>query len=128
MQGLWPLLSAGHAFGQSRKLALTAVRLPDNPAVVEQTKDRAARRAAQGLDAVAGVERGGFAEAFDDANHAIPVEHAGNVVGDGGDHLTAPTGGQVGKQSGSELSSNIREGITVEEEKWGTPMAVPEEI
>ena len=128
MQGLGPLFSAGQAFGQSRKFRETAVGLPDNPAIFEQAEDRAARRAAQGLDAVAGVERGGFAEAFDDANHAIPVEHAGNVVGDGGDHLAAAAGGQVGKQSGSELSSDIREGIAVEEEKWGTPMAVPEEV
>jgi hypothetical protein len=49
-------------------------------------------------------------------------------VGDGGDHLAAPTSGQVSKKSGSKLSSDICKGIAVEEEKGGTPMAVPQEI
>jgi hypothetical protein len=49
-------------------------------------------------------------------------------VGDGGHHLAAAARWQLSKKSGSDLSSDICEGITVEEEEWGAPMAAPEEI
>jgi hypothetical protein len=61
-------------------------------------------------------------------NHAVTGEHAGNVVGDGGHHLAPAAGGQIGKYSGSELSSDIGKGIAVEEKEGVTPMAVSEEI
>jgi hypothetical protein len=51
-----------------------------------------------------------------------------DMVGDGGYDLAAPAGGQLSKKSGSELSSDICEGVAVEEEEWGAPMAAPEEI
>jgi hypothetical protein len=121
-------LIAGQTFRKGREFTQAAVGLPDNATVIEQSEDRAVRRAAQRLDSVAGLEGGGFAEAFDDANHALPVEHAGNVVGDGGYHLTPAAGGQVGKKRGGKLSSDIGEGIAIEEEEGGTAMTVPEEI
>ena len=128
MRALGLFLSAGQAFGQGGEFGAAAVGLPDHAAILEQAEDRAVRRTAQGLDAVAGLERGGFAQAFDDTNHAVPIEHAGNVVGDGGHHLAAAASGQISKKSGGKLSSDFCKGIAVEEEEGGAPMAVPEEI
>ena len=126
--GLRLFLTAGQALRQRGEFGLAAVGLPNNAPVVVQAKDRAMRRAAQGLNAVARLEGGALAEAFDDTNHAFTVEHAGDIVGNGRHHLTAAAGGEIGEKSGCKLPSDICKGIAIEEEEGGTPMAVSEEI
>jgi hypothetical protein len=126
--GLALLLSAGQAFRQGREFAEAAVGLPDNAAVVEQAEDFAVRRTAQGLDAVAGLEGGRFAKAFDDSNHALPIEHAGDVVGDGGHHLAAAAGGQIGENEVNDCAAHISERVAVEEQEGSPTVTVPEEL
>jgi hypothetical protein len=128
VQQLRSLLSARQAFGQSSKFRSTAVRLPDNPAILEQAEDRAARRAAQGHDAVTRLKRRSFAEAFDDPNHALPVKHASNIVGDSGHHLASATGGKIGENEVNNRPSDIGERVAVEEKEGSPAVALPKEL
>jgi hypothetical protein len=73
------------------------------------------RRASQGLYAVAGLEGSGFAEALDNANHALPVEHAGDEVGDGGRSLTLTDRRQIAKDREHQFPAYGRESVAVEE-------------
>ena len=114
--------------GQGGEFGPAAIGLPNHATIVEQTNDYALRRAAQGLDAVARLKRSAFAKALDDFHHALPVQHAGNVVGNGGGNYPAATGRQVSKESGSDLPGDVCKRIAVEEKERGAPMAVPEEI
>jgi len=121
-------LGPGEAFRQGGQLGPAAVWLPDYAPIVEQAQDYAQRRAAEGLNAIARLEGGAFAEAFDDSYHAFPIEHAGDVMGNGGSNFPAPTSRQVSKERGSKLPCDICKGIAVEEKERGAAMAVPEEI
>ena len=91
--------------------------MPDNAPVIEQAKDRAMRRAAQRFNAVARLEGGALAETFHDANHAIPVEHAGDIVGDSGRSLTLADGRQVAEDRKHQFAAYGREGVAVEEQE-----------
>jgi hypothetical protein len=90
--------------------------------------DDAARRAAQGLDAVAGLEAGRLAEFFQDLRHRIPVQYAGHVMGHGRTEFTATSGRDVGKNRGSDLPGDVREGVAVEEKEGCLPMTAPEKF
>ena len=76
-------MGPSETFRQGGQFGPAAVWLPSYAPIVEQAQDNALRRAAEGLDAVARLKGGAFAEALDDSHPAFPVEHAGNVVGDG---------------------------------------------
>src|SRR5437016_14517357 len=70
---------AQQAIRQGGQFRVTAVRLPDHASVRQHTQNDSVRRAAQCLDSITGLKFRGYAEFFDDGNHALAVEHAGDV-------------------------------------------------
>lgn len=86
------------------------------------------QRAAEGLDPVARLEVGAFAQALDDLHHRLPVQHAGDVVGDGRGGLAPAAGGEVGKDQVGDRTPDIGEGVSVEEEKRGATVTTAEKL
>jgi hypothetical protein len=107
---------------------VAAVRLPGHAPIRQQPDDHAARRAAQGFDAVAGLEAGCLAQFFQDLSHRISIQHAGHVMGHGGADFATASSREIGKEGGGELSGDVREGVAVEEKEGCLPMAVPEKF
>ena len=121
-------MGADQTFGQGEEFGLAAVGLPDHAAVIKQTEDSALRRTAEGLDAVARQVRSAFAKALDDFHHALPVQHAGDVVGDGGHNLTAAASGQIGEDKVNDRSSDFSKRVAVKEKEWSLPVTAPERL
>jgi hypothetical protein len=114
-------------FWKAGEFGAGAVGTPDDAAVFEDAEDGAGCGASEGLDAVAGLEGGGFAEGLDGGNHRVAVEDAGDVVGDGGGEFAAADGGEVGEERVASASSNVSEGVSVEKEKRRGLMKMPQE-
>ena len=128
LQGSGLFLSPSQALGQGCEFGQAAVGLPDDAAVVEQAEDFALCRATQRLDAVAGLEGSRFAEAFYNANHAVTVEHAGNIVGDSRHYLAPASGGQIGEYEVNDGTPDVSERVAVEEQEGSPTVALPEEV
>lgn len=115
-------LLADEAFGESDEFGATGVGFPADAAIVEDRNDGSAEGTAKRFDAVARLPVRGFAKALDDLNHAVAVEDARNVVGDGGANLAFTAGGKIGKKSKGELAANGCKSVPVEEEKGRAAM------
>jgi hypothetical protein len=120
--------AATRLFRQARQFARGAVGPPDYPAVTENVHDDAMEQAAQGFHAVTRFEVGGLREALYDLDHRFTIQHAGDVMGHGGDHFAAASGGEVGKQYRDDLTGDISEGVAVEEQERSAAMALPQEF
>ena len=86
------------------------------------------RRTAQCLDPITSLQFGAGAQPVNDSDHRLTVEHAGNVMGDGGHDFAPSRCGKLGKQRCHNLPANVRESITIEKEKRRPPVALPEEF
>ena len=51
------------------------------------------------------------------------IEHARNVMGDRGHHLTPAARGKFGEQRSGELAAHVGKGVAVEEKKRSVPVA-----
>lgn len=56
------------------------------------------------------------------------VQDARDAVGDGGSYLSAARRREFGKDRGGNLTSDVGEGVAVEEKERGEPVAVAEEL
>lgn len=119
---------APQAFGEGEDFGGAAVRFPRDAAIGQDARDHAAAGAAEGLDAVAGLEIGGLGKRIDDFDHRVAVEDAGDEVGDGGHDLAPPGGGQFGEESGGDLAADVGEGVAVKEKEGAAAMALPQEV
>src|ERR1051325_807172 len=113
-----PCVVTSQTLGQGDEFTMAPVRLPEQPPIFENAHDSAARRTAQGFDSVAWLERGGFAEALDNLDHALAIENAGDVVGNCRGGLAFANGRQVPKNGQRQLPTDGGESIPVEEQKW----------
>ena len=111
------LIFPQQTFRQCGQFGFCAVRLPDNPAVTKDFQDDAAGGAAQGFYAVAGFEFGGFTQTFDEADHALAVKHAGNVMADHRGNFPFAAGMKVAEQREREFAPDGGESVSVEEKK-----------
>lgn len=116
------------AFGEGDEFRVAGVRLPANATIVEYLKNDSAQGAAKGLDAIASFPVRSFAEAVHDLDHAVAIEHAGNVVRNRGADLAAAGSWKFSEDQGGHLAADISEGVAVEEEKRRPAMALPEEF
>ena len=90
---------------------------PRDATIRQELDNRAAHGAAQGLDAISGLEIGRFAQFFQNGGHRVPVEHAGHIMGYGGGGFTAASAGKFRKEVVAKSACDVREGVPVEEEK-----------
>src|SRR5262245_50110358 len=97
---------------------MAPVGLPDYATVVLHSQDRALRRAPQGFDPVTGFEFCTCAQRLDDFDHNFAVEHAGNVMGNGGGDFALTNCGQAAEQGHSQSSTDVSKSVAVEEKKW----------
>ena len=116
------------AFRQRHQLGAAPVHLPDEAAIVKLADDDAARGAAQRFHPIARLQLGGFTQALDDLNHGFPRQDAGDVMGDRRHDLAAADCGQVGEDEVNNGSSNVGEGVAVEEKERGAAVALPQEF
>lgn len=116
------------AFGEREEFEGGAVGAPGDAAVLEESGDRAVRGSAQGLDAVADGERGGLPERIHGGNHRVAIQHAGDVVGDGGGEFAAADRREFGKNRVADSSADVGEGVAVEKKKWSRPVEMAEGV
>ena len=86
------------------------------------------RCSTQCFHAITRLELCGLTKAFHNVHHRFPVEHAGDVVGNGRCGLPAPARWQVCEERCDDLTGDISEGIAVEKEERGAPVAMPEKL
>lgn len=122
-RGLW-----AQALRQRDEFGVAAIGLPGHPPVGQQPENGSAGRATQSLDTIAGLQFGAGAKAFDDFDHGFAVEHASDVVGDGGCDFPEPGRRQFRKNGCGNPPANVGKCITVKEEKRGAPVALLEKI
>jgi hypothetical protein len=113
---------------QRNQLRAATVSPPDHTAVVQHTNDDAAQRTPQRLYAVPRLQVRDRAEALDDLDHRLPWQYPGDTVGDGGHDFAATAGGQIGEDEVNDSSSDVSEGVAVEEEERSTAMTLPQEL
>ena len=121
-------LLANEAFGKGDEFRLALVRFPADTSVIEDLEDHSAQRTSEGLDAITCFPIGGFAETIDDVDHAFAIEHARDVVGNGGGNLPPTTRGKFSKNQSRHLPTYVCEGVTVEEQEWSGTMTATEEV
>ena len=122
------LIFPQQTFRQRGQFGFCAVRTPDNPAVAENFQDDAADRAAQGFYAVAGFEFRRFAQTFDEADHALAVKHAGNVMADHRGNFPFAAGMKVAEQREREFAPDGGKSVSVEEKKRGAAVIGAEAV
>ena len=71
-------------------------------------------RAAQGFHAVTRFEFSGFTKGLNDSRHAFKIQHASDVVGNGGHDFATAANREFGKKIIGENASGIRKRIAVE--------------
>jgi hypothetical protein len=113
---------------QRNELRAASVSPPDHTAVVQHTNNDAAQRTPQRFYAVPRLQVRDRAEALDDLDHRLPRQHPGDIVGDSGHDLAATAGGQVGEDEVNDSSSDVSEGVAVEEKERSAAMTLPQEL
>jgi hypothetical protein len=121
-------IQRAEAFGEGEKFEGGAVGAPGDAAVFEESGDRAVGGTAQGLDAVTDGERGGLPEGIDGGNHRVAVQHAGDVVGDGGGEFAAAHRREFGKNRVADSSADVGKSVAVEKKKWSRPVEMAEGV
>ena len=121
------MLLADQAFRQGGELG-ARVGPPDHAAIGQHAHNRPVHGAAQGLDAVAGLEVGCFGKLIHDLGHGFVIEHAGDVMGHRGHHLAPAGGGEFGEDEVNDRPAHVGKGVAVEEEEGGAAMTLPQEL
>jgi hypothetical protein len=124
----WRCWIGNQTFRQRNQLGAASVHLPDEAAIVKLADDDAARGAAQRFHPVTRLELGGFTQALDDFDHALTVQHSGDVMGDGGRNLAFADGRKIAEQGQGQFSSDRGKRVAVEEKERGTAMEAAELI
>ena len=106
---------------------MRTLRPPDHPAIGPHAQDDAARGTAQRFHPITGHEVRGDAQFLDNARHGVPVQYAGDIVGDRGGGFAAASMRQFGKEVIGERAGDVGEGVAVEE-KEGRPAVAGAEI
>ena len=84
--------------------------------------------AGESFDSVAGLEVCDVTQLLNNLHHGFPIEHACDIVGDGGGDLSQSRCRNLGQKRRSYSPPEIGKGVSVEEEKWGGAMAAPQEF
>jgi hypothetical protein len=115
------------AFGQGGQFC-AGICAPDDATVRQDAHNRPVHGAAQGLDAVAGLEVGGLRKLIHDLRHGVVVEHAGDAMGHRRHHFAPAGGGEVRKDEVNDGSPHVGERVAVEKEEGGAAMTLPQEL